>query len=178
MKTYGSDAEGPERSQRFVGVSEYEVVGDGTTLVAYGLGACVGLAVYDPENAVGGLAHAMLPRRDDGDGTSDGKYVDAAIESMLRDAVSAGASYGAVEGYVVGGSDLLDLKQLPREVSQNNVAAARETFADLGVPVEGTDVGGNRGRTVEFDVETGRLGVITADDPEPRLLRAADGREN
>lgn len=177
MKTYGRDSSGTNRSRRLVGVSEYEVVADGETLLAYGLGACVGLAIYDPENGVGGLAHAMLPRRSDGDGTSDGKYVDTAVEAMLRDAVSAGASFGAVEGYIVGGSDLLDLKELPREVSENNVAAARETFDSLDVPVEGTDVGGSRGRTVEFDVESGRLRVVTAYDAEPTSLRAPENSE-
>ncbi|PSQ48997.1 hypothetical protein BRD15_04420 [Halobacteriales archaeon SW_6_65_15] len=87
---------------------------------------------------------------------------------------SAGTGYGGLEGYVVGGSDLLDLTQLPREVSENNVAAARETFADLDVAVEGTAVGGSRGRTVEFDTATGEVRVITAHDAEPTLLRTAD----
>jgi chemotaxis protein CheD len=176
MKTYESNPDEPDRDRRFVGVSEYEVVSDGETLVAYGLGACVGLAVYDPENGVGGLAHAMLPRQSAGDGTSEGKYVNTAVETMLKEAVSAGASYAALEGYIVGGSDLLDLKELPREVSDDNVATAREEFADLDVPVEGEDVGGSRGRTVEFDTETGELQVVTAYDPEPILLR--DGDEN
>ncbi|MFC7080778.1 chemotaxis protein CheD [Halorussus caseinilyticus] len=175
METYESDPERPDRERRMVGVSEYEVVADGETLVAYGLGACVGLAVYDPESAVGGLAHAMLPRRSEGDGTGDGKYVDAAVETMLREAVSAGASYTALEGYVVGGSDLLDLRELPREVSDDNVATARRAFAELDVPVEGEDVGGSRGRTVEFDTETGRIAVVTVYDPEPILLREGDG---
>lgn len=175
MKTYEATPDDPDRERRFVGVSEYEVVGDGSTLVAYGLGACVGLAVYDPESAVGGLAHAMLPRQSEGDGTGEGKYVDAAVETMLREAVSAGASYGALEGYVVGGSDLLDLRELPREVGDDNVATAREAFAALDVPVEGADVGGERGRTVEFDTETGRIAVLTAYDPEPILLRVGDG---
>ncbi|UPV73437.1 chemotaxis protein CheD [Halorussus limi] len=178
MKTYESNPDDPDRERRFVGVSEYEVVGDGSTLAAYGLGACVGLAVYDPENAVGGLAHAMLPRQSEGDGTSEGKYVDAAVETMLREAVSAGASYGALEGYVVGGSDLLDLRELPREVSDDNVATAREAFAELDVPVEGADVGGGRGRTVEFDTGTGRIAVLTAYDPEPILLRVGEDDED
>ncbi|WP_276300545.1 chemotaxis protein CheD [Halorussus lipolyticus] len=174
MKTYEGGPDEPDRNRRFVGVSEYEVVSEGETLVAYGLGACVGLAIYDPENGVGGLAHSMLPRQSEGDGTSEGKYVDAAVETMLREAVSAGASYAGLEGYVVGGSDLLDLQQLPREVSDNNVATAREEFADLDVPIEGEDVGGSRGRTVEFDTETGELQVVTAYDPEPTILRAGD----
>ncbi|NHN57943.1 MULTISPECIES: chemotaxis protein CheD [Halorussus] len=171
METYETDLSEPDRERRLVGVSEYEVVADGATLVAYGLGACVGLAVYDPEHGVGGLAHAMLPRQSEGGGTADGKYVDAAVERLLREAVSAGASYAGLEGYVVGGSDLLDLRELPREVGDDNVATAREAFGGLDVPVAGEDVGGGRGRTVEFDTGTGRIAVRTAYDPEPVLLR-------
>ena len=66
METYERDPDQPNPDRRFVGVSEYEVVADGTTLIAYGLGACVGLALYDPEHGVGGLAHAMLPRQSEG----------------------------------------------------------------------------------------------------------------
>lgn len=175
MKTYETDVDEPDRTRLFVGVSEYEVVEDGTTLVAYGLGACVGLAIYDPANGVGGLARAMLPRQSAGDSTNDGKFVDTAVEAMLREAVSVGADFGGFEGYVVGGSDLLDLQELPREVSEQNVAVAREEFEKLGVSVEGTAVGGSRGRTVEFDTGTGELRVVTAHDPAPTLLRAADG---
>ena len=177
VKTYQNVPDEPDHKRLFVNISEYEVVDDGTTLVAYGLGACVGLAVYDPETDVGGLARAMLPRQSDGDGTSDGKYVDTAVETMVRDAISAGAGYGSLEGYVVGGGDLLDLQQLPREVSENNVAAARETFADLDVPVKRTSVGGSRGKTVEFDTETGEIRIITAHAPEPTLLRTAENGE-
>jgi chemotaxis protein CheD len=178
VKTYQRIPDEPDHERLFVDVSEYEVVDDGTTLVAYGLGACVGLAIYDPENDVGGLARAMLPRQSDGAGTSDAKYADTAVETMVRDAISAGAGYGTLEGYVVGGSDLLDLKQLPREVSENNVAAAREEFGNLDIPVEGTSVGGSRGRTVEFDTESGEIRVITAHASEPTLLRTGENRES
>lgn len=103
MKTYQRTPDEPDHERLFVDVSELELVADGTTLVAYELGACVGQAVYDPENGVGGLARAMLPRQSDGAGTSDGKYVDAVVETMVRDAISAGAGYGGLEGYDVGG---------------------------------------------------------------------------
>ena len=93
---------------------------------------------------------------------------------MLREAVSAGASFGGVEGYVVGGSDLLDLEQLPREVSRRNVEAARDGFAELDVPIAGSDVGGSRGRTVEFDTGTGEIRVITAHEAEATVLREGE----
>lgn len=177
MKTYQQTPDEPEQRRLFIDIAEYEVVADGTTLVAYGLGACVGVAIYDPEATIGGLGRAMLPRQADGTGTSDGKYVDTAVETMLREAISAGASYGSVEGYIVGGSDLLDLANLPREVSENNIAAARDAFADLDVPIAGTAVGGQQGRTVEFETDTGELRVITADDSPPTILRASDTHE-
>lgn len=175
MKTFATDPGELPREQLFVGISDYEVVNDGTTLVAYGLGACVGLAIYDPENGVGGLARAMLPRQSGGESRSDGKYVDAAVETMVREAISLGASYAALEGYVVGGADILDLRKLPRDVCEKNVVAARESFDSLDVPVQGADVGGNRGRTVEVDTDAGTVSVFTADDSEPTLLRSGDG---
>lgn len=174
MQTYDRTPDEPDREQLFVDVSECEVVSSGETLIAYGLGACVGLVVYDPESGVGGLGRSMLPRQSDGAGTSDGKYVDTAAETLVREAISAGASYGDLEGYVVGGSDLFDLRRLPREVTEQNVAVAREKFDELDVPVAGSAVGGSQGRTVKLDTTTGRLAIVTAADSEPRLLRTAE----
>lgn len=171
MKTYRTEPEGPARNRLFVGVSEYAVADDGQTLVAYGLGACVGIALYDPTSGVGGLAHPMLPRRGGADSPTAGKFVDVVVESLLRETLEAGAAYGAIEGYVVGGADLLDLPDLPREASRENVAVARAELDRLGVPVVGESVGGARGRTVELDAETGTIRVITVAGDDPHLLR-------
>ena len=170
MKTYRSQPDDMDRSRLFVGVGEYDVAADGETLVAYGLGACVGIALYDPIG-IGGLARARLPHRTDDAGTNEAKFVETAVEAMLRDVVAAGAAYGRLEGYVVGGAEVFDLAELPSDTIERNVAVARKELQRLGVPVAGTAVGGDRGRTVEFDVGTGKLQVITAHDPDPTLLR-------
>lgn len=174
MQTYDRTPDEPDRERLFVDISEYEVVNSGETLIAYGIGSCVGLVVYDPKTTVGGLGRAMLPRQSDGTGMSDGKYVDTAVEAMVREAISAGASYGGLEGYIVSGSDLLDLDQLPREISTNNVATAHEKFAELDVPVKGSAVGGGQGRTVEFYTGTGKIRIVTADESEPHLLKTTN----
>lgn len=171
MRTYADDPADVDRDRLFAGVSEWAVGSDGETLVAYGLGACVGIVLYDPEAKVGGLAHPMLPRQDETTSRNDAKFVDPVVEQLLRETLAAGATYGNVEGYVVGGADLIDLQQLPREASRQNVAVAREELDRLGVQVAGTDVGGSHGRTVELDTETGELRVRTAESPEPTVLR-------
>ena len=174
MKTYRSEPDDPDRDRLFVGVAEYEVAGDGETLVAYGLGACVGVLLYDP-TGIGGLAHAMLPRRTGDDSTSEAKFVETAVEALLRDTVAAGAAIDRLEGYVCGGAEVFDLHELPSDVIERNVAVAREELDRLGVPVAGTAVGGERGRTVELDTATGEIRILTAHDPDPTVLRRPEG---
>jgi chemotaxis protein CheD len=171
VKTYQSEPTEPDRERLFVGVSEYAVAEHGETLVAYGLGACVGVLIHDPDAGVGGLAHPMLPRQEGAESATEAKYVDAAVERLLRETLAAGATYGNVEGYIVGGADLLDLPNLPKEVSGENVAVARSELNRLGVPVEAEAVGGSHGRTVEFDTGTGAVRVVTAEAAVPRVLR-------
>jgi chemotaxis protein CheD len=52
-------------------------------------------------------------------------------------------------------------------VGERNVDAAREELEKLGVPIVAEDVGGERGRTVEFDVATGTLSIKTPDGDRP-----------
>ncbi|PSQ11444.1 chemotaxis protein CheD [Halobacteriales archaeon QS_5_70_15] len=130
MKTYRSDSGNPDRNRLFVGVAEYDVATDGETLIAYGLGACVGVLLYDPAR-VGGLAHAMLPRQTDDVSTSEAKFVESAVEALLRDVVAAGATIGRLEGYIAGGAEVFDLHELPSDVIERNVAVAREIAVHL-----------------------------------------------
>jgi chemotaxis protein CheD len=172
VKTFDFDsgADDGGRERRLVGVSGYEVGSGGETLVAYGLGACLAVALWDPDGGVGALAHTLLPRRDRGLDASSGKYVDAAIQTMLREMVEAGAGYSSVEARLVGGADIFELKALGRGVGQKNVAVAREELARLDVPVVAEATGGTHGRTVEFDTASGRLAVTTAHADEVEVL--------
>lgn len=171
MKTFGSKP-GYERDRQrdrlLVGVSDYVVAADGETLVAYGLGACVAVALYDPESSVGALCHSMLPQEPTGGGAT-GKYVDAAIEAMLQEMVSVGAGYGSVHARIVGGADVFAFAELADragEAGARNVQAARATLDRLGVEVVGDAVGGDHGRTAEFNTETGEVRVVTATKEE------------
>ena len=165
MKTYGSEPGAPEPVQ--VGISEFVVRGKESTetLKSYGLGSCLAIALFDPDSGIGGLAHVMLPDGDAADGadTQPGKYADTAIRAMLRRMVEQGAAYTSVEAKIAGGSDMFEFESFGDGVGNRNVAAAREELEKLGVPIVAEDVGGQRGRTVEFDVGTGTLQIRTAD---------------
>ncbi|WP_049923771.1 chemotaxis protein CheD [Halopiger djelfimassiliensis] len=166
MKTYGTEPGAPTPVQ--VGISELTVSEGDDTLKSYGLGSCLAIALYDPETGIGGLAHSMLP---DGDAAENserkpGKYADTAIRALLRRMVERGASYTSVEAKIAGGSDMFEFDSFGDGVGQRNIAAARTELEKLGVPLVAEDVGGERGRTVEFTPGTGTLVVKSSSGDE------------
>lgn len=164
MKSYSTGPALPEQERVFVDPATYTVAPDGQTLVAYGLGACVAVAVYDPQAAIGGLAHAMLPRVADGQSGTRRKFVDAAVEDMVREMVEIGAQYTSADAWIVGGAELFALEDLATGIGMESVETARETLESLDIAIRAEAVGGDVGRTVEFDTGVGEVRVRTTNE--------------
>lgn len=160
MKTYGSEPGTPRGDPIQVGISEFVVTENDVTLKSYGLGSCLAVALRDPDSGIAGMAHVMLPDGDNNGGDENpGKFADTAIRAMLRRMVEKGASYTSVEAKLVGGSDMFQFESFGEAVGQRNVVAAREELAKLGVPIVAEEVGGNKGRTVEFAAGSGEISI-------------------
>lgn len=161
MRTF-TDADEPARDQVLVAVADYELTTTGQTLVAHGLGACVAVVLYDPGAGIGALAHAMLPERPPDTGGATGTFVDEVTETMTRELISEGASYGDLRAGLVGGATIFELPGIDTEVGGRTVDAARDRLSELGIPVVAEAVGGTVGRTASFDTATGVVTVNTA----------------
>lgn len=59
---------------------------------------------------------------------------------------------------------------LINSVGARNAKSARRTLDTLDIPIVGEEVGGNRGRTVEFDLATGKMLVYCAHTENPVSL--------
>ncbi len=133
-----------------------------------GIGSCVTIVIHDPVKRIGGLAHPLLPRFQDGkDKGSGGKYVDTAIYLMVDELEELGGRKGRMRASLVGGAQMFFHGEVnPADIGRRNVEAARVTLRAEGIPIAFEDVGGNRGKTVAFDTRTGALRVTTSRGPD------------
>lgn len=152
-----------------VGISEFKVANSPTVLVSYGLGSCLGITLYDPQQQVGGLAHTLLPTSRPGVRETRGtKFVDVAIRLMIEELTRLGAERGRLAAKIVGGSNMFEpLHPTATDgIGVRNARTARETLETLGIPLLAEDVGGNHGRTMEFDLASGEVLVRSVCHPD------------
>ena len=156
-----------------VRIAEVRIDRAPSVLKAYGLGSCVAVGLYDPQTGLGGLGHMLLPDRPENSPIgSESKYVDAGIRQIVNDLVHAGANREMLIAKITGGANMFETsyQTLINSVGARNAKSARETLGVLRIPIVGEEVGGNRGRTVEFDLATGNMLVYCAHTAEPVSL--------
>lgn len=148
-----------------VGMGEYKTAKAPALLVSFGLGSCVGVALYDGAKKIGGLAHIMLPdssltgKRD----FNPGKFADTAIDCLIAELRDKGANTKKLVAKIAGGAQMFQLKSenSVMMIGKRNVEAVRRKLNQLNIDLIAEDVEGNYGRTIEFCCETGELTVKT-----------------
>jgi chemotaxis protein CheD len=140
------------------GIGEMDLATDASTsLVAYGLGSCVALALWDPRTKVGGLAHFMLPS-----GSAGGppvKFVESGMGVFLAAFEAHGGSTRRAQIKAAGGAAMLAITASALEIGRRNGEAVTAALRGRGLSIHATDLGGKAGRTVQLEVATGRLQV-------------------
>lgn len=137
-------------------------------LVAFGLGSCVGIGMYDPQVNVAGLLHAVLPFSPNGTVERSPKYVVSGIEILLEELVRYGAQPSRLIVRMAGGANMLNAPGFSQtfNIGTRNVEAAYETFKKFRLKLAGQEVGGTIGRTVRFYVRDGRMTIRTVGNQE------------
>ena len=142
-------------------------------LQAHGLGACVGLCLYESHARLAVLVHVVLPvtlpRSDLGARPAvappPGKCADTAVAHALAEITRQGGQAARVQAALVGGAQIFtavasDTGTRSRlEIGQRNVHAVKEELARFHVPLCAEDTGGHFGRTVTLDAATGAVWV-------------------
>ncbi|AEE96080.1 CheD [Mahella australiensis 50-1 BON] len=150
-----------------VGMADLNIALYPDVLTTIGLGSCVGIALYDKINKIGGLAHIMLPSsKDIKNNSNKAKFADTAIVSLLTMMLENKADKKNIVCKLAGGAQMFALKNGSGNndilnIGVRNVAAVKKVLEELKIPIIAEDTGGNFGRTIELYTEDGGLMVKT-----------------
>jgi chemotaxis protein CheD len=143
-----------------VGIGACALAKSPVKIKTFGLGSCVGITLYDRQEKIGGLIHAMLPSISNARIKDNPlKYTDFGIEYLAAEIVKKGSSRKKLEAKLVGGAHMFENRNM--DIGERNIEWARNTLERLEIPIIAEDTGKNYGRSVTFDTSTGDLLVRT-----------------
>ncbi len=149
-----------------VGMADLKTCLPPNTITTLGLGSCVGVAIRDTSNKVGGLAHVMLPDSTAirNSQTNIAKFADTGVVELVRQMEALGAVRRRMVAKIAGGATMFAMssKSSAMQVGDRNVEAVKAKLKELGIPLLAQDTGLNYGRTVIFNPETGDFIIKTA----------------
>lgn len=137
-----------------VNIAQLKIASPPDVLCALGLGSCVGVVLYDPVNHICGMQHVLLPKMSDQSGMPVTKYADPGIRELRKEVIRAGAQGSRLRAKLAGGAAVLfrtDNGMVP--VGRQNSEECLRVLAEMKIPVEGKDLGGNSGRSIYFEPE-------------------------
>lgn len=149
-----------------VRISEHGVARDSERLKSYGLGSCVGLVIWDPHKKIGAMAHILLPSASNtGARRKSAKYAASAVILLVEEMVAAGCRPDKLVAKMAGGATMFPRrfnvawKEMGLNIGQRNVRAVRQALARKKIKLLAEEVGGETGRTIEFNPGTGEMVV-------------------
>ena len=144
-----------------VGMADLKTCTPPNGITTLGLGSCIGIAIRDTGNKIGGLAHIMLPdstaMNNMGGSLNVAKFADTGIEELVKQMEALGASRRRMVAKIAGGAMMFAVsgRNASMNVGDRNAEASRAALKKLGIPLLAEDCGKNYGRTVIFYPETG-----------------------
>lgn len=143
-----------------VGVGDLAVSNNpSVTLSTYALGSCVGVIAYDPEAAVAGLLHLMLP---DSSLTAEkarsqpSMFADTGLAELFKSLSSLRVQKARLRVFLAGGANVLSGSDFFK-IGERNVAACRKILREQRVSIVAEEVGGLNNRSIHFNLGTAMI---------------------
>ncbi len=147
-----------------VGMAELKLAKAPDKLMTAGLGSCIGICIFDKAIKMGSLTHIMLPSSAQARNPQNAaKFADTGIELALNEMEKNGAVHSRLLVKIAGGAQMFKFSGDSdiMKIGARNAQAVEETLQKFKLKIIAADTGGNYGRTIIFDPESGDLLVRT-----------------
>ena len=144
-------------------MGEVSVAQDGAELRTL-LGSCIGLALYDRRQKIGGLAHIVLPQSR-GNTDRPGKFVDTAIPELIRKMEELGSGKLRIVAKMAGGASMFSTT-VAANIGLQNIEACESILKSMNIPILARDCGGSQGRRMSLKTGDGTVVIeVVGQDP-------------
>lgn len=147
------------KNKKIIGIGEYTVSNNDDLIVTLGLGSCVGVCLIDKRKKIGAMIHVMLPDSGGKDTPKPGKYADSGIKIVLDEMKNKGANVSSLEAKMAGGAAMFGNSSKTMDIGKRNVEAIKSILKKENVKIIAEDTGGNRARSIEFNIDNSELMV-------------------
>ena len=146
-----------------VPTSGYAIGASPQILRTTGIGSCIAICLFDKNKKMGALTHIMLPKSHDID-DNPLRYNNTAIPMVVAKLEELRVQKCDLVAQIIGGANMFpSLWSGENSVGDSNIAAAKKILEEMGIPIEREDIGGNSGRSLEFELEYGKVLVVSKD---------------
>ena len=131
-----------------------------------GLGSCVAVTFYHQKTQSGVMAHVVLPARDIETALTPnlkGKYANIAIEELVNWLKKNRIPNEEVQIKLVGGAKMFkNTVSDVLNISDRNIESITQELAKYKLKPHKTELGGNKGRSIFFNLENGQIQIFHA----------------
>lgn len=120
------------------------------------LGSCISVCLWDSSKKTGGMNHYMLPLWN-GIGLASPKYGNIAIEQLVNKMLIQGCTKELIVAKVFGGARMLQEQSQIFNIGKRNIALAHKLLDEQKIRIVAQSTGGERGRKIFFNTETGEV---------------------
>jgi len=145
-----------------VGMGQVAVLGRNESAKSV-LGSCIGLVLFHERMRCAAVAHVVLARSEGRTG-QPGKFADIAIPYMIDQLARRQAHHSGLVAKIAGGASMFGSGG-PLQIGKDNCTAIEELLRERNIPVIAEHVGGQQGRRIEFDTNTGALRIFLVGQP-------------
>ncbi|MBW2366549.1 MAG: HDOD domain-containing protein [Deltaproteobacteria bacterium] len=152
-------------SKHHVAAGSYHVTNAQPLILQAFLGTCVGVALYDRENGIGGLMHILLPEPVASEGSLfPEKYATTGMPLFLNAITEAGAAMENLSAIVAGGALVgpIDQRDLMLDIGGRSEEIVRRLLAAEGIRIEKSETGGFFACSLNLNMKTGNCQIEPA----------------
>jgi chemotaxis protein CheD len=109
------------------------------------------------------MSHVLLPTSDGIDTskiTYPHKYVNTSIEDLVGKLIQRGAKLKNLKAIIIGGATIFENEF--NYVGRQNIKKAREKLNSLKIKIFFENVGGNKGRTIVYNINNNEIIIKTS----------------